>query len=253
MAQVVKHDKEYAQYLLDKWFWRNWQLFSIVTGFHMDYLTPLESRTGSFKEFMQEWIIDQYLSSLDTFGLKKPWYWEIFLDALESYHHMVYLSAYTYRATSHFNFVVPGPKEREWLAEKYPKYWDQFDQVWQRIDQKWSEADIGNDFAVHGTSAIGYCDTCQLVLCNGTPQKNNAIILEYKGKKFILCSEPCRWMFEKEIEKYSSHESIVSKILEGKIPGNLIGLIQQYFGLDYDSWGKDIFKGDYPWIKRGSK
>ena len=32
----------YAQYLLDKWFWRSWLLFAVVTGFSMDYLTPLE-------------------------------------------------------------------------------------------------------------------------------------------------------------------------------------------------------------------
>ena len=47
--------------LLDKWFWRSLQLFAIVTGFAMDYLTPLESRTTSFKEFMQEWVLDQFL------------------------------------------------------------------------------------------------------------------------------------------------------------------------------------------------
>src|SRR5262249_24375839 len=35
---LVKHDREYAQRLLDKWFWRSWLLFAIVTGFSMDYL-----------------------------------------------------------------------------------------------------------------------------------------------------------------------------------------------------------------------
>ena len=32
----------------------------------------------SFKEFMEEWIIDQFLRTLDEFGLKKPWYWDYF-------------------------------------------------------------------------------------------------------------------------------------------------------------------------------
>ena len=44
LARVVEHDKPYAQYLVDKWFWRSWQLFAVVTGFAMDYLTPLAHR-----------------------------------------------------------------------------------------------------------------------------------------------------------------------------------------------------------------
>ena len=32
LALVIKHDPEYAQYLVDKWFWRNWHLFSFITG-----------------------------------------------------------------------------------------------------------------------------------------------------------------------------------------------------------------------------
>ena len=55
---------------------------------------------GSFKEFMQEWILDQYVKTLAEFGMKKPWYWDTFIDSLDIYHHMVYASAYTYRATA---------------------------------------------------------------------------------------------------------------------------------------------------------
>ncbi len=72
LATVVKHDRAYAQHLLDKWFWRSWLLFAVVTGFAMDYLTPLEHRTSSFKEFMHEWVLDQFLRSLDEFGLEAP-------------------------------------------------------------------------------------------------------------------------------------------------------------------------------------
>jgi toluene monooxygenase system protein A len=65
--------------LVDKWFWRNWHLFSILTGISMDYLIADEHRTGSFKEFMEEWIVEFFRTS-DEFGLKKPWCWDTFLD-----------------------------------------------------------------------------------------------------------------------------------------------------------------------------
>jgi len=116
----MKHDPEYVQYLLDKWFWRSWRLFSILTGLSTDYLTALEQRPYSFKEFMEEWIIDQYLRTLDEFGLKKPWYWDIFEDELDIYHHMIYASAYTYRATLWFNFVLPSPASGSGCARNIP-------------------------------------------------------------------------------------------------------------------------------------
>lgn len=253
LRTVAKHDPEYAQYLLDKWFWRSWLLFAVVTGFSMDYLTPVESRTQSFKEFMEEWVIDQYLATLEEFGLKRPWYWDTFLDALDSYHHMVYASAYTYRSTVWFDLVVPGPREREWLRAKYPKYWDDFDAVWERVTQRWREADPGNDFAVHGTAIVTFCDMCQLVLCNGTPLKNTATILERRGKKHVFCSEPCRWIFEKEPERYAAHNDVVKRVLAGEAPANVVALIRQYFDLDFGTWGKDAHGGNYPWLRRQPK
>jgi toluene monooxygenase system protein A len=74
LATVVQHDPAYAQYLVDKWFWRSWLLFTVLTGFCMDYLTPLDKRPYSFKEFMEEWILDQYLRHLEAFRLRQPWY-----------------------------------------------------------------------------------------------------------------------------------------------------------------------------------
>jgi toluene monooxygenase system protein A len=253
LETVVKHDPAYAQYMLDKWFWRSFLLFSIVTGFTMDYLTPVRRRTSSFKEFMNEWIVDQYLRSIAQVGLKKPWYWDVFLEALDTYHHMVYVSAYTYRATTWFNFVMPGPEERAWLRRKYPKRWPELDPVWNQVSARWSEADPGNDWAVHGTVMVSLCDLCQLVLCGGTPSRNSAIVADHAGRRYVFCSEPCRWIFEQERERYADHKNIVTRILAGEAPANLIALLQRYFDLTPETWGRDVYGGVYPWLKRAPK
>jgi len=250
LSVIVKHDPEYAQYLLDKWFWRSWLLFAVVTGFAMDYLTPLEHRKQSFKEFVEEWVIDQYLRSLEQFGLKRPWYWDTFVSALDYYHHMVYASAYTYRASVWFDFVVPGPRERAWLHQKYSQSWSEFEPVWNQITARWQAADPGNDFAVHGTAIVTFCDMCQLVLSNGTPRCNSATTLDYNDERYIFCSAPCRWIFEQEKEKYAAHKNVVKRVLAGEAPPNLIALVQRYFGLAHATWGKDAFGGEYPWLER---
>jgi toluene monooxygenase system protein A len=245
-----EHDPEYAQFLIDKWFWRSWLLFAVLTGFTMDYFTPLEARQQSFKEFMQEWIVQQFQQSLEEHGLEKPWYWNTFLESLDYYHHMVYASAYTYRASVWFNFVVPGPAERAWLRQKYPHSWSELDPVWERITKRWQEADPGNEFAVHGTAIVTFCDLCQLVLCNGTPGRNSAVVVEHAGKRRIFCSEPCRRIFEREPERYAGHDEVVKRVLAGQAPANLVALLQRYFGLRWEDWGKDAYGGRYPFIAR---
>jgi toluene monooxygenase system protein A len=246
---LLEHDPEYVQTLLDKWFWRSWLLFAIVTGFSMDYLTPLEKRRLSFKEFMEEWILDQYLRMLEEYGMKRPWYWDFFMEELEIYHHMVYASAYSYRATCWFDLGIPSPEERQWLAEKYPRSWNQMEAVWEQMIECWQQNDPGTQWGVHGAAPVAFCNLCQLVLCQGTPQKNMARVVEYQGEKYIFCSEPCACIFEQEPERYAKHKDIVKRILCGEAPANLLELVKHYFQLSPEVWGQDLFKGDYPWMK----
>jgi toluene monooxygenase system protein A len=250
LEKVVEHDPTYAQYLVDKWFWRSWLFFAVVTGFAMDYLTPVEHRTQSFKEFVEEWILDQFQRSLDDFGLRKPWYWDQFLDGLEIYHHMVYASAYTYRATVWFDFSLPGPQEREWLAEKYPKTWPMMEPIWERITERWREAGPGVEWHVHGATPVTFCNLCQLVLCGGTPLENSARMIEHEGQRYVFCSEPCAWIFQREPARYAAHRDVVKRILAGEAPANLIELVRGYMGLTADRWGKDVRGGNYEWLQR---
>ncbi|HVR86576.1 MAG TPA: YHS domain-containing protein [Planctomycetota bacterium] len=249
---LVQKDPAYAQFLLDKWFWRTWLFFAVVTGFAMDYLTPLKHRTQSFKEFMEEWVLDQFQKTLLEYGLRKPWYWNQFLEALEVYHHMVYASAYTYRATVWFDFALPGPEERAWLREKYPRSWPQLDPVWERVTERWRKSGPGVEWYTHGATPVTFCDLCQLVLCGGTPERNTAQTLVREGKKYIFCSEPCRWIFEQEPARYASHKDLVKRILAGEAPANLIDLVTRYFSLTQGTWGKDVAGGAYAWLREPS-
>jgi toluene monooxygenase system protein A len=248
LETLVAADREYAQRLVDKWFWRHWQLFAVVTGFSMDYLTPLAHRATSFKEFMHEWVLDQFARSLEEVGLARPWYWTQFVASIDWFHHMVYASAYTYRATVWFDLAVPSPDERAWLRGKYPRSWPDLDPVWERIVERWRESGPGVEWYAHGATPVGFCATCQLVLCGGTPNANTAQVLDRHGRRKVFCSEPCRWIYDMTPERYLDHKDIVHRILAGEAPANLLELLRHYFGLTQDGWGKDVARGDYPWL-----
>jgi toluene monooxygenase system protein A len=247
---IIEHDRERAQYLVDKWFWRNWQLFAVVTGFTMDYLTPVRRRGPSFREFVEEWVLEQYLGSLHELGLEKPWYWDTFVSALDHYHHMTYAAAYSYRASVWFDMVLPGPEDRAWLARKYPRSWAGYEPIWDRITAAWQKTDPGVEFAAHSTAIPCFCALCQMVLTHGTPAQNAAIVVDREPRRVVFCSQPCRWIYEREPERYSAHKDIVARVLAGEAPANLLEFLTRYSGLTSRTWGKDAFGGVYPWLER---
>jgi toluene monooxygenase system protein A len=246
---LVEHDREHAQYLVDKWFWRSWLMLAFESGAVIDYLTPLARRGASFAEFVQESIVEPFTRALAELGLARPWYWSKFVEALEIYHHMLYASIYTYRKTVWFNPVLPGPAERAWLRSKYPRTWDQVEPVWECVAERWRKAGTGVEWYAHGMSALGFCNLCQLLLCGGTPLHNHAQAREYEGRKRIFCSEPCAWIFEREPWRYAAHQDLVARMLAGAAPGNLLELVTSSFGLCADTSGRDAHGGSYPWLE----
>ncbi len=248
LRKLVSHDKARAQRLVDKWFWRSFRFFAVVTGVAMDYLTPLAARRGSFQEFVEEWVVDQFQSSLDELGLQRPKYWQAFLDALPIYHHMLYASAYSYRATTWFDCVLPSPDERAWLAEKYPATWPLVAPVWENLTRRWRESGPGLEWFTHGNTPVAFCNLCQLVLCAGTPQQNEASFVERAGRRHVFCSQPCRELFEAEPDRYASHLGVVERILAGQAPANLLELLK-HFGLSEPVWGHDVRSGDYDFLR----
>lgn len=248
LETLMRHAPERAQALVDKWFWRTWLFFAVVTGLAMDYLTPVEERRQSFKEFVEEWVIQQFRRQLARQGLRLPWYWDEFVQSLDYYHHMVYASAYTHRASVWFDCVLPGPAERAWLLEKYPRSFPELEPVWLQVARRARAAGPGVEWHTHGATPVTFCDLCQLVLCGGTPARNAALTIVRAGKVHTFCSAPCAWIFEQEPERYAAHESVVARILAGKAPANLLELLRVYFGLDQGMWGKDVRRGEYAWL-----
>jgi len=163
---------------------------------------------------------------------------------------MVYASAYSYRSTVWFDLVVPSPAERAWLCEKYPASFPEFEPIWASISERWRTADPGLDFAVHGTAIVSFCNLCGLVLSHGTPSHNDAEVLDHQGRRHVFCSKVCRYLFEKEPERYARHHDVVKRVLCGEAPGNLLAFLG-YSGLSFDDWGKDALRGEYDWLERG--
>lgn len=239
-----------AQKLVDVMFWRAWKVFALLTGLSMDYYTPLEHRRDSFKEFMDRRINKQFVDQFRDFGLEKPWYWDDhFQKEINWLHHAYHLGVWYWRPTVWWNpDAGVSPAERDWLEEKYPGWNDSFGKYWDVITDNIRADNIPK--TLPETLPV-VCNMCHIPVC--TPAGFDAgyldspapQILDYHGRRYTFCSEPCRWIFTVNPTRYQGHLSIVDRFLAGHIqPPDLNGALA-YMGISPAEAGQDAT--NYAW------
>jgi toluene monooxygenase system protein A len=247
---LVEHDPVRAQWVLDKAFWGSARAFAALTGPAMDYYTPLEHRKQSYREFMEEWIIDQFIRTIEDYGLKKPWFWDEFMRGLDTWHHGLHMGLWYWRPTLWWRPKAGVSKEeRVWLQEKYPN--------WEKIyGDKWDvlidNVNANNLEATLPETLPWLCSTCHLPSCNATQSRDGSWrvrnwSLEYDGRTYHFCTNACRQIFWKDRDNVN-HQTLVDRFLAGQIQPMDVGGILNYMGLtpdvmgddpDYEAWTKD--------------
>ncbi len=240
--------KDEAQKMIDVAFWRSWKLFSVLTGPMMDYYTPLESREQSFKEFMQEWIIGQFERQITDLGLDTPWYWDEFIRALDETHHGMHLGVWYWRPTVWWNPAAGvTPEDRDWLEEKYPGWNDTWGNLWDVIIENLVE---GRPELTGPATLPMICNMSNIPIV-GTPSNGWNVKdypLVHNGRLYHFGSEPDRWVFEQDPERYQGHMNFIDRFLAGWIqPMDLMGGLQ-YMGLAPGEIGDDAH--NYEWVSR---
>ena len=91
------------------------------------------------------------------------------------------------------------------------------------------------------------CNLCQLPTVFVRPGRNTACTAEANGRRYLFCSEPCRWIFLQELHRFAGHKSVVDRIVAGTAPGKLTDL-HRWMGLEVPiETGKDLRRGLSPW------
>jgi toluene monooxygenase system protein A len=242
LRMLIQHgQKEEAQRLIDVMFWRSWRIFAILTG-PMDYYTPLEHRSVSFKEFMLEWIVKQFMDQFRDFGLERPWYWDIFMQELDWLHHAFHLAIWCWRPTVWWSpDAAVGVAEREWLEAKYPGWNDRFGTYWHTIAENVRQ---GNIPLTYPETFPMVCNTCQIPVCSPTIGEPTRL-LTHNGRVYSFCSAPCKWIFEQNPARYAGHLSLVDRLLAGHIQPPDLGGALAYMGLSPAEQGHDAMH--YVW------
>ena len=243
-ALIDNGEGQRVQYLVDKMWWRSWRVLIALTGTSMEYLTPVGARTKSFRQFMEEWIIDQFMKNLAEFGLDRPWFWELFLEELEYAHHSLQLGLYAYRPTLWFDVAMPNAEERLWLASAYPQWEETFGFLWDEVDRSWKTK---GEPETLGYALPALCNLCQLPTVFVRPGENTACTATASGRRYLFCSEPCRWIFLQEFDRFGGHRSVVDRVVAGSAPAGLTDLFR-WMSLEAPiETGKDLRRGVDQW------
>ena len=245
--------QEWGQFLIDHMFWRSWRIFALLTGLSMDYYTPLESRRMSFKEFIEDWVVKQFADQFRDFGLEFPWYWDEFINELTWYHHAIHLGVWYYRPTVWWNpDAGVSEAERLWLEEKYPGWNRDFGRHWDVIRDNIRNGDIA---ATLPETLPITCNLCQLPIVRAAGVTAGAhtdpapLTHIHNDRKYLFCSEPCRWIFVERPERFAGHQSLIDRVLSGEISPPDLGTVLAYFDLSPDEQGQDA--DNYAWALNG--
>jgi len=242
--------KDEAQQLIDIAFWRSWKLFSVLTGPMMDYYTPLEHRSQSFKEFMEEWIIGQFERQITDLGLDTPWYWDEFINDLDETHHGMHMGVWFWRPTVWWNpRAGMSPEERDWLEEKYPGWNSTYGKMWDVVIDNLQN---GRPEQTGPATLPMICNMSNIPIIGkpgdgwATDQGPKDFALEHEGRLYHFGSEADRWCFQIDPETYKNHLNFIDRFLAGMIQPMDLGGGLQYMGLAPGEIGDDA--NNYEWV-----
>ena len=246
---LMKHDPVRAQWTLDKMFWLSARVFAILTGPAMDYYTPLAHRKQSYKEFMEEWICTQFTRTLQDYGLKKPWYWDEFIEGLDVWQHALHMGVWFWRPTVWWKPQAGVSKaERKWLQSKYPNWEEIYGPKWDVIIDN---VNAGNMNATLPETLPWLCNTCHLPVC--THSKSSGGLwsvkdypLKHNGYTYHFCSKPCRQIWWEDRDTMHL-KTVVERLLAGQIKQPDVPGILEWMGLTPDVMGDDAYK--YRWAE----
>ena len=242
---VENGKKKEAQQLVDIAFWRIWKQFSALSGISMDYYTPLEHRESSLKDFVDEWVLGQFGRTVEALGLDLPWYWDILKDDVSSFHHANQIGIYVYRATQWWRPISgTSPAEREWLEEKYPGWNETFGKCWDVIADNIRNGDY--EKTVPAAPPL-VCNMCGLEVTGIAGDKWHAVDhhVDIDNRRYHFCSEPCKWIFELEPDRYKGQTSIIHRLFDGTI-GPELDDFYNYMGQSIPERGTDGY--EYRWV-----
>lgn len=220
-----------VQEWVDKWFWRGYRVTGLVAAM-LDYMLPrpVMSWKEAFELYFEQQMMQGLFPDLALYGIRPPKHVEQAIWEKEHLSHWLYDVLYQFSHAANFTTTVPDAEHMDWLSQAYP---DTFDKYYRGKWEEMIELDKqGKRFSNPGLPQL--CQVCQVPITyreHGDPHMRAQFHSEHEGEHFNLCSEGCKWIFDREPEKYRQAWLPVHQIYQGNCGGPTLPDVLKWYGL----------------------
>lgn len=208
-----------VQEWFDKWTWRNHRLFNTAVSIFNDYFA--RNKTLSFKEAYKKYFLENFVGGmvdeLGPLGLKPPRFLDDMIYETEFISHVVWKELYMRKQILFFKVFAPDERDKEWLREKYPD-WDRL------VGKFWDEVEQGAPGDAANLPMI--CNLCHVPCIYPEPEHPTIRTSVFDGRTYWFCSDGCKWIFDREPQRYWTDYTLTEGILTGRVPGDPEGLMK---------------------------
>jgi phenol/toluene 2-monooxygenase (NADH) P3/A3 len=223
---------------VDKWFWRAYRVSALVAAM-MDYMLP--KPVMSWKEAFELYFEDQMLGGLfpdlDYYGIRPPRHVDDAITEKDHLSHQAYKILHNFSSVAAFTTKTPDDAHLDWLSEQYPDTFDtHYRPTWERHQHV---EESGSRMFFQGLPQ--QCQVCQLATSfteKDAPETISFRRSEFRGETFHTCSDGCKWIFEREPEKYVQAWLPVHQILKGNCGGPTIPDVLAWYGIQDGDGGE---------------
>ena len=238
-----------VQEWVDKWFWRGYRVTAIIAQM-LNYMLPrpVMSWKEAFELYFEEQMLGGLFPDLAYYGIKPPRHVEQAIWEKDHLSHVVYETLYNFSFAANFTTTVPDEEHHKWLAQQYP---DTYEKTYKPRWDKYEELDkAGKRQYFPGLPQL--CQVCQVPMCFPAhdDETQTQFHSEFEGEHYNLCSEGCKWIFEREPGKYRQAWLPVHQILAGNCGGPTVPDVLAWYKFQEGDNGEYVGSVDHKhWIE----
>ena len=234
-----------VQAWMDKWFWRAYRLLGIVSMMQ-DYFLPKKAMSWkeSFELYFEQQMLDGLFPDLEYYGITPPKHVEQAIAEKEYLSHQVHWIFYQWSHAASLTTTVPHDDEMAWFSEQYPETFDKYYRPAYEKARRMQES--GNRYFNAGLPML--CQVCQIPMGFtevGNPGLQAQRHSVYEGERYNMCSDGCKWIFDREPWKYRQAWLPVHQIYQGNCGGPTLPDVMAWYGLEEGDYGEYIGSKDH--------
>jgi phenol hydroxylase P3 protein len=216
---------------IDKWFWRAYRMSALVAAM-MDYMLPkpVMSWKEAFELYFEEQMLGGLFPDLAYYGINPPRHVGDAIAEKDRLSHEVYRILHNFSFAAALTTHTPNDTHMEWLSQQYP---DTFDRYYRPVWNKHRRIEeAGGRVFFQGLPQL--CQVCQVPMAFSEVSDPTRISLrrsEFRGEAFHTCSDGCKWIFDREPEKYVQAWLPVHQIYQGNCGGATIPEVLAWYGI----------------------